>query len=1290
MRLRGNFAGCGWNRKAVRGVQRSMEFVRETRLPVPETASGDLAVEAPPQVPNVVPVNPLARLMPLAMLVAAAGMMAFYFTSGAASARNPMFLFFPVMMLVSVLGTVAYGARGANRTAELNRERQGYLRYLDTLDAAIAQAADDQHRSLWWTHPDPETLWTLAGGPRMWERRPGDADYGHVRVGVGDQPLCTTLVPPTLPAAEEHDPLTVDAMRRLIRQRSAVTDVPVAVALPDHRVVTVEGDVGAARALVRAMLCQLAVAHCPDTLAVAAAVGPETRGEWEWLKWLPQHQHWCDIDAVGPLRLVYGSVSQAVDAVTPRGAKAPSWAVVIVDVGATADFDPAELDGQITVVQVGTTPVAHENGLRLDIDGLARPDALTLAQAAMCARRLAPYRIGVGSDRAPRSNPAQGWLELMGIDDPNHVDPDRMWTSVRGRRIKPIPIGIAQDGAPVRLDINEAALNGMGPHGLCVGATGSGKSEFLRTLVLGMIAAHPPDALNLVLVDFKGGATFLGMERARHVAAVITNLADEAHLVTRMSDALAGEMHRRQELLRAAGGFANVADYERARGRKAPLAPLPALFIVVDEFSELLSQHPDFAELFVAIGRLGRSLGMHLLLASQRLDEGRLRGLETHLSYRICLKTFSASESRAVLGVPDAYHLPSSPGAAYLKTATGDLTRFQTAYVSGVADSATADVDAVQPVLPQVFTAAPIPLGGPVANNVARRDGRTVLDTVVDRLAGSGTPAHQVWLPPLTASPTLDMLVPTGIRGLTTSIGLVDRPFEQRHDVLSVDLSGAAGNVAIVGAPRAGKSTALRTMLLALAEANDPTEVGFYCLDFGGGALSSLRDLPHLGSVAGRRDVELCRRTVAVVQSVIRDREERFRRLGIDSVAEYRARRAAGDPAVQEDPYGDVFLVVDGWATLRQEFDGLEAPITVVAAHGLSYGVHVVVTASRWAELRPALKDQIATRIELRLGEPAESEMDRRRARELSTAGPGRGITVDGREMLLALPRWDGHATSEGLGAAVAAGVKRLHDRHGRHCAPPVELLPNRIHLSDLVARRTEPPNFPHVLVGIGERELQPVTIDFAAQPHLLVLGEAESGKTSVLRLLCHQIIRGTSSEQAQIEIVDFRRALLGVVESEHLAGYAASPAALTSRMRSLLSRLEARMPGENVTQQQLRTRSWWSGPQIYVVVDDYDLVATSTGNPLTPVADFVPHAKDLGLHVIVARRSSGAARAMFDPVLARLREPGCTGLMLSADPEEGALLGAVRPAPLPPGRGTLITRGDTHQLVQVAWVDPP
>jgi S-DNA-T family DNA segregation ATPase FtsK/SpoIIIE len=253
--------------------------------------------------------------------------------------------------------------------------------------------------------------------------------------------------------------------------------------------------------------------------------------------------------------------------------------------------------------------------------------------------------------------------------------------------------------------------------------------------------------------------------------------------------------------------------------------------------------------------------------------------------------------------------------------------------------------------------------------------------------------------------------------------------------------------------------------------------------------------------------------------------------------------------------------------------------------------------------------------------------------------------------------------------------------RWGGRRAHPIELLPLHVPHDATGAK---------VVLGVGECELQPVVLDFADQPHLLVLGETESGKTSTLRLLCREIVRTNIADAAQIEIVDFRRSLLGVVESAHLGGYSMSATTLAARVSRLVEQLEARLPSETVTQQQLRDRSWWSGPEIYLVVDDYDLVATATGNPLTPLADYLPHAKDVGLHVIVARRSGGAARAMFDPVLARLRELGCTGLMMSASAEDGVLLGSVRPTRQPPGRGTLVTRGQPDQLVQVAWTDPP
>lgn len=1211
--------------------------------------SGRLVVDAPPPLPRPSSGHPLARLLPVVMVVAAAGMMALYMTSGQ---RSPTSGLFPGMMVMSLLGTLVYGARGTQRGGEIDRLRRDYLRYLDGIDRAAAGTARRQHTDTWRTHPDPAMLWTLAGTDRMWERRPGEADFGCVRVGTGRRPLAIDLVGPDREPTDDADPVTTQALRRLLRGRSTVDGLPLTVTVGEASLLAVTGASAECRSLIRAMICQLAVFHNPADLAITAEVSEDTVGEWDWLKWLPHFR------------------SGATDGV-PH--------VVTV------------LDGVVRDEPVGTVLSVGGSGpgIHLDAGAVSVPggggtaDGLNLAAATACARRLAAYRRDTARKHDAGGRPRH-WPDLIRIGDPADLDPVAVWRSRRSADHLCVPIGFADDGTPVRLDLKESAQGGVGPHGLCVGATGSGKSEFLRTLALGLVATHPPDELNLVLIDFKGGATFLGLERAAHVSAVITNLAEEAHLVARMRDALAGEMHRRQQLLRWAGNAASTRDYARLREQRPEMPPLPALVIIVDEFSEMLTQHPEFAELFLAIGRLGRSLGMHLLLASQRLDEGRLRGLDTHLSYRVCLKTFSAAESRAVLGIPDAHHLPGKPGAAFLKTATGDLTRFRTAYVSGPVPSPTRQSAAPTVAL---FTARPsVP---PPAECPTTHDARdALLDTVLDRLSGHGTPAHRVWLPPLTDPLPLDAplsRMPTDrTPPLTVPFGVIDSPFDQRRDLLLADLSGQAGNVAVVGGPRSGKSTTMCSLMLALAATHDPRDVQLYGLDFGGGALAAAHGLPHVGAVAGRQDPDLVRRLVSELESLVRDREERFRAAGFEAIDNYRRYRAARRRDPDGDPFGDVFLFIDGWAALRGAFEHLEAQITALAAQGLGYGVHVVIAASRWADLRPALKDQLGTRVELRLGDPAESEMDRKRARLLADRRPGHGITRDGREFMIATPRLDGHTGSGDPGSGMAAAVAVLQQRYAGRCAPPITVLPGRIPRAEL----TGATEATRVVLGLGERENGCVTVDFGKHPHLIVLGDVECGKSSTLRTLCAGLVADVAADTAQLLVVDFRRSLLGVVEGAHLAGYVMSAAGLAPALNALIEQLTARMPGPNVTQRQLRTRSWWSGPEIYVVVDDYDLVADIPG--LTTLLGWLPHARDVGLHVIVARRSGGAARAMFDPVLSRLREHGALGLVMSASPDEGTLFGVVRPGPLPPGRGTLITRNAPPQLVQVAWCDPP
>ncbi|WP_344999215.1 type VII secretion protein EccCb, partial [Tsukamurella soli] len=554
-----------------------------------------------------------------------------------------------------------------------------------------------------------------------------------------------------------------------------------------------------------------------------------------------------------------------------------------------------------------------------------------------------------------------------------------------------------------------------------------------------------------------------------------------------------------------------------------------------------------------------------------------------------------------------------------------------------------------------------------------------VLSTVVARLAGHGRPAHEVWLPPLDEAPAVGTVVEAcGPQAeLTLPIGVVDRPYDQRRDPLLVDLAGAQGGVVVVGGPQSGKSTALRTLVLAAALTHTPRQVQFYCIDLGGGSLAGLAALPHVGSVASRLDGDRVRRTVAEVAGLIRRRESVFRELGIESIAQYRAH-----PAGAADPHGDAFLVVDGWSVLRAEFESLETQITQIATQGLSYGVHLVVAAGRWGEIRPAIKDQLGTRIELRLGDPMDSEMGRRVAALVPLGRPGRGLTAEHLHMLIAVPRCDGHTGADGLPDAVAAAAADIAGRYDER-APEVRMLPAAVALEEIPVRRDRSPS--DVVFGIGEAELAPAVLRFEAQPFLLVFGDAECGKTELLRTITASLVAGGTPDQTKIVLVDYRRTLLGVVPPDHLGGYATSAQALTPMAAQLAQLLRARCPGEDVTPQQLRARSWWAGPDVYLVVDDYDLVAGAAGNPLAPLLELLPQARDVGLRVILARRSGGLARGLYEPFLGRVRDLTADGLLMSGSRDEGSVLGGVKMSAMPAGRGTWVSRTRGNELVQVA-----
>lgn len=1307
---------------------------RPARITPPGVETAEIAIADPPKPRPTPPVAMSISMIIMPVLGGGGGLLV------AITNRNPLMATAGALFLVGavVLGVVLLIGQRSGPRRELREARERYLDYVEELRHRLRRAVAAQQRDAAWRHPAPAQLLDLARNPaRRWERRVDDDDFLRLRVGVGPRPVAVRL---SMKAGEgplhDLDPVCLEAARTLRRRYATVGEQPVCLDLCDVGVVSVVGDRAAGRDLAAAMLAQLVTFHAAEEVRLGVVRAPSLAPTWEWVKWLPHHQHPALLDGELPARLVATTVAGMADllagelaarveahrrrrgqGVRPRrhlvvvvdgehlpgvwGLERPEPGVSLADLGVHVVFllghrreEPEEVDLRISVEAGGAARIEGEaDGFRVDRTGAGLPNVL--------ARVLAPLRM-VADDDVDLAAGTVGLPEILGVEDAATLDAQRTWRPRPPRERLRVPIGVGGGGHPVMLDLKEAAYGGMGPHGLVVGATGSGKSELLRTLLSSLVVGHPPDQLALMLVDFKGGATFAPMAGLPHVAGMVTNLEDDLSLVDRMHDALFGELRRRQEVLKDAGHLPNVAAYQALRDSGQPLPPLPHLLVVIDEFSELLSARPDFAELFVAIGRIGRSIGVHLLLATQKLEMGRIRGLESHLSYRISLRTFSEAESREAIGVPDAYHLPPEPGTGYLKVDTTVFEKFKAALVSApYRPPSTQAAHARAPVVPYLSVnglggwltgraaspstgdAAPAPVAAAPSQTPP-----TTLDVVVERLLAAEAPrARPVWLDPLPAVLPLDRIQdlrePAAPGRVCATLGLIDDPARQAQSPLEWDFTGAGGNLLVIGAPQAGKTTLLRTLISSLALRYAPGEVAFYCVDYGGGGLAPLAALPHVAGVAGRADPERVSRTVATVTAAVDAREQFFREHRLDSPAALREARAAG--RVPADVPGAVFLIVDGWGVFREDFEALEERVADIAARGLNYGVHVVLTVTQAMQVRLRMQPAFGGRIELRLTDAFDSAVDRKLQEWLDKDTPGRGLVEGGLIFQAAVPRIDGAATLDDLPAALARLVAAAAERWPSDPVPTVAVLPRVYHYSDLPP---VDPRQPGVPVGISEHDLRPVGIDLGgADPHLLVYGDGETGKSNLLRVILQGYLRRYSPEQLGVVVVDYRRSLLGVVPEEYLLAYCPTADRTAAVAREVASSVRQRLPGPDVTPEQLRARNWWRGLEVLWVVDDYDLVATSAGNPLSPLVEYLPQGRDLGLHLVLARRTGGAARSLMDPVIQRLGDLSTPGFLFSGDRMEGRLINGVASARLPAGRALYATRGGAAQLVQVGWL---
>lgn len=1299
------------------------------------------AIEAPPTLGHGGSSGGMMQaLLPITGVLGSVGMMAM--------SRNTMLVVTGAGLLVlTLLGGLGMAVSQRGRAGrDRRRQRDRYLDYLERLRDEFAETERTKRAEAAALDPPGDALVDCVRDPaRLWERRRTDDDFLRVRCGSGWIPVIPAAVSQQGSAMDPPDPFMMAEANALVRRFALMPDMPLTAPLDLAGNVSVVGDREGVVRVARSLLLHAAVLHAPDDVEMAACFPEQAMAEWSWVGWLPHALDPERREGPHPFRRIADSPDALAGFLADDLSARTKWAnesrrgsvgqdvsrrltrrlLVLHDTYGQVSTELHGPDGTLSARDLGATVLhlvadrTQEPGsvaVRITVQGedlvvedlrgpqplsaRGRTDDVTAAAAEGIARLLAPLRLSKESAEEDAHTADVDFMGLLGIDDPGRLDLRRMWVPRANRNFLRVPIGLDEAGRPVELDLKESAQLGMGPHGLCVGATGSGKSELLRTLVLGLLATHTPEDLAMVLVDYKGGATFAPFDGVPHVAGIITNLVDDPTLTERAYASLSGEVKRRQRVLRDADNVSSITDYRALRAQRPELDPLPHLFVIIDEFGELLTARPDFIDLFLSIGRIGRSIGVHLLLSSQRIESGALRGLETYLSYRLGLRTFSEEESRSVLDTVDAFHLPPLPGFGYLKVDVTVYQRFKAAYVSGpyagrLSPKAVRHGPAIRPYLltpyqqPDLSTLLPPEETGDGATE--RTTGPTVLGVFVGQVEPVKPPVRQIWLPPLPASCSLDQVAgpaTAGPRGLqfdrpsppmAPPIGVVDDPRKQRQEVYRLDLTAAGGHCAIVGGPQSGKTTAVRTLVTSLALSHTPAEVAVYGIDLAGGGLQPLRDLPHVGGVAIRTDRDRIRRTVEEIRGMIDHRERVFRDRAIDTMESLRRAHAAGE--VPELPSADIVLVIDNFAAIRTHFDELDEPVADILQRGSGYGVHLVAAMLRWNDVRMQLQSSFGTVLELRLNDPTDSSIDRRLQETMRSAGPGRVLTPrDKLFVQVALPRIDGGLDDTSLSEPMAAQALAVRSAWHGPAVPQVRVLPFRVERTALPGPADEPDRIP---IGLDDSALAPVLLDlWGADTNLVVFGDSESGKTNLLRLIVQELAdRYSAPKELVFAVMDPRRGLTDVVQSlpaDYTGAHATNLQQASGLAAAVATELEQRLP-DGVVQDR---------PRIVVIADDYDLLSSGGQGPLEPFLPYVAQARDLRLHFVVARRASGATRALYDPFLRAVLESGSAGLVLAGDPAEGQLFTGARPGDYPPGRGLFVRRGDGPVLVQTAMTE--
>lgn len=1255
-------------------------FNRSPRL-APRYEGERFLLPDPPQRPHPYRLPVVALIMPLVLSAAL-----FAITRSAVS-----------VAFVAMSPLLIFGAwwenRGSGRRQHADDVREFQAALGDT-DQRLRQALAEERQARLAEHPSTaECMHAMAAlDPLLWTRRPGDGLFLSLRLGTADQATRQEI---RLPGTHNTTAALWNDLERVHDRNSQVSGVPVVADLRDSSVGAAGPD-GSGAGMACALVTQLVTLHSPAEVVLTAVASTLTSRRWEWLKWLPHvnspqsplaGEHLAS--SPGGCVALVASLEGLIDArrsglsLSDRPAATLPAVVVLVE-----DDAPVERSRLVDIAETGTavgvhviwcaeastllpaacrTWVAVRGGSSPALASFARTgtsaepvavESLDAEQATVMARGLSGVTdAGAGVQDASDLPRSVSFLALAG----SAMGRDPAAVLERWRESGSAPaageVGLAPMAGSLRALVGQTGgdqfqldLRADGPHALVGGTTGAGKSEFLQSWVLGMATAHSPRRVTFLLVDYKGGSAFSECMHLPHCVGLVTDLGP--HGVRRALTSLNAELRYRERLLSAK----DAKDLAELESRGDPDAP-PSLVIIVDEFAALVQEVPEFVDGVVNVAQRGRSLGLHLILATQR-PAGVIKGnLRANTNLRVALRMADDEDSLDVIrSVEAAAFDPEIPGRAVARTGPGRLVHFQAAYAGGRTPSEPPPpAVAIEELVfgrGAVWRTAP-----PSATGLKHAPPPTDIERVVTTVRSAATMGslptpRKPWLPELACCYDLARL-PSPRTDQELVLGVADDAAGQAQPPFGF-VPDRDGNMAIFGTGGSGKSLTLRTVAVAAALSSargGPCQV--FGLDFGAGGLRMLEDLPHVGSVVRGDDRERIVRLLLWLRHQVEERSTRFAQVRAGSIGDYR--RLANQP---DEPR--LLLLLDGISAFRDLYEyadqsGAYQAFQAVVLDGRQVGVHVVVTADHPSAVSSTLGSAIQRRLVLRLADEHGYGVLGVPGDVLTSTSPaGRGLLGNHEVQVAVL----GGTVDVAAQAHAISELARAMDRAGVARAPEVRRLPDRVRLSEL-------PDAVQGLPAIGISSATLEAVGFDPVGTFLVAGPPASGRTTTLATLVSSIQRW--EPKLRLNYFGKRRSPLHAIADWGVEAMTADEAAEAAQ--DLVK--------------MLRTEEVAEHSVVVVLESVSEFLGTSAEMPLQ---DLIRLCR-LSEQIVLAEGETTSLTQSW-PLLNAVKV-GRRGVCLQPDQADGEPLfrtafPRVNRADFVPGRGLLVDRGRAH-IVQVA-----